>query len=161
MSWASTGSSHWKVFLQIKLDQESLKLYTSWVHWKNQCRSTKRLHTRLWKIMNTNILLTYLLKSSLTHFMALVSFFIPGNISENQRFPNVFRGNRKRPIPWNICNLSFLKNGNVNFPHLVLMVNLWPIMFMKWFSLFNTSYCFFLQFEACVISSSKVWGSKL
>ena len=45
--------------------------------------------------MDINILLTYLLKISLTRFMALVLIYTPWNISENQSFPDVSRGHRK------------------------------------------------------------------
>ena len=48
LPWTSTRSSHWEVFLEINLNQKTLKFYTSWVHWKNQCRSTVRKHTLLW-----------------------------------------------------------------------------------------------------------------
>ena len=50
-SWlplTSTGSSHWEVFLEINFNQKTLKLYTSRVHWKTQCRSTVRKHALLW-----------------------------------------------------------------------------------------------------------------
>ena len=48
LPWTSTRSSHWEVFLEINLNQKTLKFYTSWVHWKNQCRSTVRKHALLW-----------------------------------------------------------------------------------------------------------------
>ena len=48
LPWTSTGSSYWEVFLEINLNQKPLKLYTSWVHWKNQCRSTIGKHALLW-----------------------------------------------------------------------------------------------------------------
>ena len=38
---------------------------------------------------------------SLTHFMPFVSFYTPLKTSENQRFSDVFRGYRKRPVAWN------------------------------------------------------------
>ena len=38
----------WEVFFEINLNQKTLKFYTSWVHWKNQCRSTVRKHALLW-----------------------------------------------------------------------------------------------------------------
>ena len=37
----------------------------------------------------------------LTHFMPLVSFDTPWKHQKNQRFSNVFRGYRKRPVAWN------------------------------------------------------------
>ena len=48
LPWTYTRSSHWEVFLEINLNQKTLKFYTSWVHWKNQCRSTVRKHALLW-----------------------------------------------------------------------------------------------------------------
>ena len=47
LPWASAGSSHWEVFLEIKLNQKTFKFYTSWVHWKNQCRSNVRKYALL------------------------------------------------------------------------------------------------------------------
>ena len=77
------------MFLEINLKQKTLKLYTPWVYWKNQCRLTIRKHVLLWN--NVIILLTYLLKTSFTHFMTLVSFYTSWNMSENQMFSDVFR----------------------------------------------------------------------
>ena len=48
MPWTSTRSSQWQVFLEINLNKILLKLYTSWVHRKNQCRSTVKKHALLW-----------------------------------------------------------------------------------------------------------------
>ena len=39
--------------------------------------------------------------NTLSHFVSLVSFFTPWKKSENQRFSDVFRGYRKRPVAWN------------------------------------------------------------
>ena len=47
LPWTSTRSSHWEVFLEINLNQNTLTLYTSWVYWINQCRSTKIKHALL------------------------------------------------------------------------------------------------------------------
>ena len=41
-----------------------------------------------------------------THFMPLVSFYTTMKILENQRFSDVFRGYRKRPLSWNRLMLS-------------------------------------------------------
>ena len=38
------------------------------------------------------------IRPSLTHLMPLVSFDTPLKTSENQRFSDVFRGHRKRPV---------------------------------------------------------------
>ena len=48
LAWIFTGTSHWEVFLGINLIPKTLKFYTSWVHWKNWCRSTLRKHALLW-----------------------------------------------------------------------------------------------------------------
>ena len=48
LPWISTGRSHWKVFLDTNLNQKTLTLYTSWMHWKKQCRSTVKKHALLW-----------------------------------------------------------------------------------------------------------------
>ena len=48
LPWTFSGSCHWEVFLEINLIQKTLKIFTSWVHWKNQCRSTVRKHALLW-----------------------------------------------------------------------------------------------------------------
>ena len=47
LPWTFTGSSRWEVFLEINLNQKTLKFYTFWVHWKNQCWSTVRKHALL------------------------------------------------------------------------------------------------------------------
>ena len=99
LPWTSTRSSHREVFLEINLNHKTLKLCTSWVHWKNQCKSTIKKYALL--CMNINILLTYLLKTSLTHFIALVIFYSPRNTPEKQRFSDVFAGHRRRSVPWN------------------------------------------------------------
>ena len=49
-------------------------------------------------------------KAKLTHFMPLVSFYNPLNRSENQKYPNVFRGYRKRPAP----SLKLFQRPNAN-----------------------------------------------
>ena len=46
LPWTFTGSSHWEVFIEINWIQKTLK-FTSWVHWKNQCRSTVRKYALL------------------------------------------------------------------------------------------------------------------
>ena len=82
---------------------KSEKCYTSWLHWKNHCRSTVRKHRTS---MGINILLPYLLKTSLTHFIALVFFYTFWNTSENQgqMFPDVFRGQ------WKITAMKWVKS---------------------------------------------------
>ena len=69
----STKSSCSDMFVEININQKTFNLYTSLVDWKNQCRSTIRKHAMLWININFSIVLTYLLETFLTHFMALVS----------------------------------------------------------------------------------------
>ena len=47
LPWTSTRSSYWEVFLEISLNQKTLKFHTSWVYCKNKCRSTVRKHALL------------------------------------------------------------------------------------------------------------------
>ena len=44
----SIYQNHWEVFLEINFNQKTLTVYTSWVHWKNQCRLTVWEHAVLW-----------------------------------------------------------------------------------------------------------------
>ena len=44
LPWTSTKGSHWEVLLEINQNLKILKLYTTWVNWKNQCTSTTRKH---------------------------------------------------------------------------------------------------------------------
>ena len=92
LPWTSTRSSHWKILLEINLNQKTFKLYTFWVHWKNLCRSIIRSMSSYGTSMNINIPQTLLFEISLTHSMTLVSFYTPWNTSEDQRFPHVFGG---------------------------------------------------------------------
>ena len=46
LPWAFSGRSHWEVLPEISLIQKTLRFYISWVHWKNQCRSTVREHAK-------------------------------------------------------------------------------------------------------------------
>ena len=101
LPWASTRSSHWDVFLEINLNQKILKLYSIWVHWKNQCRLTIRKHALLWNKHEYQHSADDLLKISLTHFLALESFYTLLNTSENQSFPDLVRRHREKPVPWN------------------------------------------------------------
>ena len=59
---------------------------------------TERCSLKFQTSLNMDILMKYLLKISLTHFIALVSFYTPRNKSENQRFPDVFMRHRKTPV---------------------------------------------------------------
>ena len=81
--------------------QKTLNFYTSWVQWKDQCRSTLRKHALLWNKHEYHTL-TYFLEITLNHFMALVVlFYTSWNISENLRLPEVFRRHWKRSVLWN------------------------------------------------------------
>ena len=109
LPWTSVGRCHWEEFLEMNLNQKTLKLYTSWVRWKNRCRSTVRKHALLWKKHEHQQFTDnwQLLKISLTHFMALDFFYASWNISENQSFPDVFRGIRRDQCDeWGKSHLS-------------------------------------------------------
>ena len=106
LPWTSTGSSHCEMFLEINLNQKALKFFTSWMHWKNQCKSTLRKHAVMEQALMST--LAYLLKISSTHFMTLKFFYTSWNTSEtswntseNQMFPDLFKGHWRRPVPWN------------------------------------------------------------
>ena len=71
LPWRSTRSSHWEVFLEINLNQKTLKFYTSWVHWKNQCRSTVRKHA----LLRNKHEYQHSADIVVTHFMALAFFY--------------------------------------------------------------------------------------
>ena len=100
------AKQYWEVLFEVNLNQKTLKIYTSWVHWKNQCRLAIKNMLCHGTRMDFNILLIYFSKITLTHFMALISFYTPWNTSENQRFLDVFRGHRTRPVPWNGLRLA-------------------------------------------------------
>ena len=115
LPWISTRSwtpsikrGHKVGFFKIKLNQETLKLYTSWVHWKKHCRSMLRKRALLWnkhKYQHS----TDIWKMSLTLFMALVFFCTLWNTSENLCFPDIFRGHWKKTstMKWAKNNLIF------------------------------------------------------
>ena len=90
LPWTSSGSSHWEVFLEIDLNQKTLKFYTSWEHWKSQCRSTIRKHAVMEQAMNVN-----------TDIFVKNIFNPFHGTEEDQRLPDVFRGHWKRPVTWN------------------------------------------------------------
>ena len=83
---------------------ESIKIFTSWVHWKNLYRSTIRKHALLWNKHEYQHSADVLLKICLSHFMALVFFYISWNTSENQKFLDVFKGHRKTLVPGNVLS---------------------------------------------------------
>ena len=143
MSWTFTRSKHWQVFLEINLNQRTLKLYTSQLNWKNQCRLTIRKYANLWKKHKYQHSVDMFVTNIFNSFhMTLASFYTPWNTSEKRRFPNVFWGHRKTPVSWNGLKVI------VNFPHVLLMANnIDKIAFI----LFNISSGFFIQFEVCII----------
>ena len=60
----------------------------------------------------------------LTRFMPLVSFDTTLKTSENQRFSDVFRGYRRRPVTWNRLTgnaRKVSKYGVISGPYLVRM----------------------------------------
>ena len=97
----STGSSYWEVFLDLNLNQKTLKFYTSWLHWKNQCRSTVRKHARLWSKHQYQHSADIFVKNIFNPFPGIVVFLCILPEKQNQRFPDVFRGHWKRPVLWN------------------------------------------------------------
>ena len=128
LQWISTWSILRQVFLEVNLNKKTLKLYTSWKCWKNQCRSIMLYYGTS---MNINILVKYLLNISLIQFVALVSFYTPWNVSENQGFPDVFRGHHSWAPPlykaiWISHNQLWLFSRGQprypNFNHCILLV---------------------------------------
>ena len=116
LPWTSMGSSDREVFLEIKLCQKKLTLYTSWVHWKNQCRSTMRKHVLLRSkneyqhaadIFNKNIFNPF-------HDTALLLYSL-------KYISNVFREQRKRPLPWNAFKTKCMKES-LNLQLLILLL---------------------------------------
>ena len=89
MSWTSTRSSHWEMFHEINLNLKTLKLCTSWEHWKNQCRSTARKQVLLWNNHEYQHSADICLK-----YLQLISCIWSFPTS----FPDVFRGHWKRPV---------------------------------------------------------------
>ena len=136
-----------ELFLEVGLNHESLKLYTFWVHWKKQCRTTISKHLCYGASLNINILLTYLLKISLTHFMELVfSFYTPWNTSEKLLSGGIERNQChemsqelfKYSVTYFVTDIlllkSFLQNETVSFPQLMVMKNLSPVTYILFFS---------------------------
>ena len=81
-----------------------------------------------------------------THFMPLVSFYTTMKILENQRFSDVFRRYRKRPLSWNrlmlshlIVSESFLKSDFISLESGIL------ISVRSWNIVIRIS-CFFLSY---------------
>ena len=112
LPWTSTGNSHYwlKGVPWNQLKSENIE--TS--HLPSALKEPLQIDYILNMLcygtsMNINILLTYLLKTSLTHFMILACFDTPWNTLENQRFANVSRGHRNRPVPWH--ELKFIQSS--------------------------------------------------
>ena len=70
----STVNCHWKVFLEINLNQKTFN-HTSWLHQKSSFRLTIKSMLSYGTSMIINIMLMYLWNIFLSHFMALVFFF--------------------------------------------------------------------------------------
>ena len=102
LPWTSVRSIYWDMFLEIKVHQKTLKLYTSWVYWKDQWRSKKSMLC-YGRSMDINIFWTYLLKISLTYFMPIVFSMFPKihHVSWcfQLRFPDIFGGHKNRSVP--------------------------------------------------------------
>ena len=91
--------------------------------------------------MNVNILLTYFLKTSLTHFMAMVFYYTSWNIPETQEVSSWFQRALKET--------SAMKsvNSHLTFSYLFCLLFL---LFLLFFIIFNTFIGFSVQFEACM-----------
>ena len=89
--------SHWEVFLEINLIWTILKLYTSWLHWKNQPRSTVRKHDLLW------------CKHEYQHSADLFVENIFNPLPANQHSADIFVENIFNPLPANGLFLYLLK----------------------------------------------------
>ena len=131
LPWTFTGSSHWEVFLEINLIQKTLKFYTSWVHWKNQCRSTVRKHALLWN------------KHEYQHYVDTFVKNIFNPFHGFGHFLYFLKYIRKAEVSWCFPGAltqvkSFLQNEIINFPHLILMTNLSPITLIKLLLFFLT-----------------------
>ena len=156
MPWTFTCSRHWEVFLEINLIQKTSKFCTSWVHWKNQCRSSVRKHALLWNkheyqhFADTFLKIIFNSLSSTGLFLYFLKYIRKPEVSLS------FQGALKESgaIKWvksHFIFSYFLQNEIVNFPHLILMTKTSPITLTNCFSSFNTSSGFFFQFEACTI----------
>ena len=96
--WASTGTSHWEVFLEINLNWKTLKFYISCVYWNADAMQIdcKKAYSVLWcKHEHQNSALTYC-SNYLQHGIGIFLYFLKD--IENQRFPDVFWGYWKRPV---------------------------------------------------------------
>ena len=93
--WTFTGSILILISL-INLIQKSLKFYTSWVHWKNQCRSIVRKHALLWNKHEYQHFAYIFVRNIFNPFpgTGVFLYFL-------KYIPNVFKGHWKRPVPWN------------------------------------------------------------
>ena len=99
-------NNYWKQSLRCvpwnQLKSENIETLYLLSSQKNHCRSAIRKDALLWNKHEYQHSADIFVKNTLlAHFMALASFYTPWNILENQRFPDVFRGHRKRPVSWN------------------------------------------------------------
>ena len=103
---------------------------------------------------------------SLTHFMALVSFYTSWNTSENQKSPDVFRGYWKWLLPWNGLRVTF----NLQLLNLLLICvteeSKTEKLFTKWNCWFSSSNAYykltliklFLFFLTLLVVFLNVWS---
>ena len=105
----STRNSYWEVFLEINLNQKTLKFYASWVHWKNQCRSTVRRHSLLCNKHEYQHFDIFV-KNIFSPFMALVFF------CEKPEGAWCFQGALKK-----ICPMKWVKSHLI-FSYLLLLI---------------------------------------
>ena len=99
--WTFTGSSHWEVFLEINLNEKILKFYTSWVHWKNQCRSTVRKHILLWNKHEYPHSADIFVKTIFNPFHGTGVFLYFPKYIRKPEVPRCFQGHWRTPVPWN------------------------------------------------------------
>ena len=154
MPWTSTRSNHWEVFLEINFNQKTLKFYTSLLVFIERTSSDRLQESMLCcgTSMNINILLTYFLKTSLTHFMAMVFYYTSWNTLETQEVSSWFQRALKET--------SAMKWVNSHLTFIYLFCLLLFLLFILFFIIFNTFIGFSVQFEACMfIVFGFVFGS--
>ena len=111
LPWKSTRSSHWEVFLEINFNQKHWNFIPLVCIKRTSADLPEERMLCYGTSMNINILLTCLLKTCLTHFMAMVFYYTSWNTSETQRFPDDFRGH------WKTSAMKWV-NGHLIFSYL-------------------------------------------
>ena len=99
LPWTSTGSSYLRGFRWNQRNLEILKFYTSWVHWKNQCRSTVRNYALLGNEHEYQHSDT-IVKNIFNPFYGTGVFLYFLKYIRKPEVAHVFGGHRRRPVPW-------------------------------------------------------------